>query len=210
MRKKIGFNKKNNNKRLTELRGDKKKTFKVMLPLQQSPPPVILCKMMDSTRASSSDESTASQVLQDSRSHRLAPTGVWTSNINPPGWKGNVKASQCLWRQHEWLGLKEEKEALVSWLDSYDTPTIPTIEKTWDFGINVFQGGFEISLEPSENYIHVQFMLLSLVPGQVGRLTCSHSPNATYTYYNSRNVTELENILKKPPWNMQEQEKNLR
>lgn len=99
MRKKIGLNK---TKRLTELRGDKKKTFKVMLPLQHSPPPVILCKMMDSARARSSGESTASQVLQDSRSHRLAPTGVWISNINPPGWKGNIKASQCLWRQHEW------------------------------------------------------------------------------------------------------------
>lgn len=65
----------------------------------------------------------------------------------------------------------------------------------------MFQGGFEISLEPSENYIHVQFMLLSLVSGQVGRLTCSPKRNLhnRFAYFNSRNVTELENILKKPP-----------
>lgn len=89
----------------------------------------------------------------------------------------------------------------------------PKSIETWDFGINGFQGGFEISLERSENYIHVQFTLLSLVPGQVGRHTCSHSLKLNlhnrFAYFNSRNVTELQNILKKLPWNMQ-QENNLR
>lgn len=116
-----------------------------MLPLQNSPPPVILCKTMDSARAIGSDESTASQVLQDSRSHRLTPTGVWISGINPPGGKGNIKASQCLWRQHEWpkKGLKEGKKnragifTRVVWHADG-----PKSIKTWDFGINGFSRWF--------------------------------------------------------------------
>lgn len=51
------------------------------------------------------------------------------------------------------------------------------------------------------------YTLLSLVPGQVGRLTYSHSSKRNIhnrsTYFHSGNGTELENILKTLPWNMQ-------
>lgn len=50
--------------------------LKVMLklPLKQSSPPVILCKMMGSASASSSGKATIDQVLQDSRQDRLTLT----------------------------------------------------------------------------------------------------------------------------------------
>lgn len=50
-KKKLALKKKKKKKVLTEPHGERKKTLKITLPLQNSPPPVILCKTMGSARA---------------------------------------------------------------------------------------------------------------------------------------------------------------